>query len=114
MTLADRIEKGKPYATGFVLGLIAAPIVAFGAGWVSTSAARAAAVEEARIETLASVCSSAAQRSWAAQSMEVADLKGYKNREKRDELVGITLAEISVPGPLLKKVSAGCSKALSV
>ena len=44
MTFEQRLAASKPYITGFVLGLIAAPIIGFGAGWVSTSGARASAV----------------------------------------------------------------------
>ena len=55
MTFSQRVDSGKPYLTGFILGLIAAPIIAFSAGWVSTSGARAEAVENARGETLTGI-----------------------------------------------------------
>lgn len=113
MTFSQRFEHGKPYFTGFVVGLIAAPIIAFSAGWVSTTGARTAAVETARVETLAGICSSTAQVSWAAQSMDAAALKGWDNRTKRGELVATTMAGIQVPEPLAKKVSAGCDKLLA-
>lgn len=113
MTLSDRTEKAKPYITGFVLGLIAAPIIAFSAGWVSTTGARAEAVENARIETLAGVCSEAAQKSIAAQSMDPTALKGRDNRAKREEVVASAMAGMQVPEPLVRKVTSGCDKTLA-
>ncbi len=113
MTFSQRVEAGKPYFTGFVLGLIAAPIIAFSAGWVSTSGARASAVENARVETLAGICTSTAERMAAAQSTDLATLKGYDNRAKREELVAAAVADIEVPEDLVKKVSNGCNRTLA-
>jgi hypothetical protein len=113
MTMSQRIQNGKPYIWGFVAGLIAAPIIGFSAGWVSTSGARAEAVEGARVETLAGICTSHAQKSWAEQNMDVAALKGWDNRVKREELVATAMSGIEVPEPLVKKVSNGCNKSLA-
>ena len=113
MTISERIEHGKPYLTGFIFGLIAAPVIAFSAGWVSTTGARAEAVENARVETWAGVCSSSAARSWAEQSIQPASLKGWESREKRQELVAAALAGIQVPEPLVRKVAAGCERTLA-
>ena len=110
MTFSQRIESGKPYLTGFVLGLIAAPIIAFSAGWVSTSGARAEAVENARIETLVGICSATATRILTAQGTDLATLKGYENRAKRDELVAAAVADIEIPETLTKQVSGGCNR----
>jgi hypothetical protein len=113
MTFNQRLETGKPYITGFILGLIAAPIIAFSAGWVSTTGARATAVENARIETLAGFCSATAGRIAAAQSTDLTTLKGYDNRVKRDELVAAAMADIQVPEELLTKVTNGCNRTLA-
>ncbi len=113
MTYNDSVARGKPYVTGFVLGLVAAPIIAFSAGWVSTSGASANAVENARIETLAGVCSDHAQKSFASQNLDLATLKGWDNRAARDDLVAKTMANIEVPDQLAAKISAGCSKTLA-
>ncbi len=113
MTYNESVARGKPYITGFVVGLVAAPIIAFSAGWVSTSGASAEAVENARIETLAGVCSDTVQRSFASQSMDLATLKGWDNRLARDDLVATTMAGIQVPKALTGKVIAGCSKTLA-
>jgi len=113
MTFDQRLATGKPYITGFILGLIAAPIIAFSAGWVSTSGARAEAVENARIETLASFCSATAERMAAAQSTDLATLKGYDNRVKREELVTAAMADIQVPDELVTKVTNGCNRTLA-
>ena len=107
------VAKGKPYVTGFVLGLIAAPIIAFGAGWVSTTGARAEAVENARIETLADVCSDTVHRSFASQGMDLTTLKGWANRAAREDLVTTTMANIEVPDLLAGRITAGCSKSLA-
>jgi hypothetical protein len=112
MTFSQRVEKGKPYITGFIAGLVAAPIVAFSAGWVSTSGARAEAVENARIDTLAAVCSHEAQKSWALKSMDPAALKGWDNRVAREELVANTMSGIQVPEPIVTKVTASCNRTL--
>jgi hypothetical protein len=113
MSNNQTLEKGKLYATGFVLGLIAAPIIAFSAGWVTTSGARSAAVENARVETLAGVCADTVQRSYASQSMDLATLKGYDNRAARDDVVTKTVANIQVPDSLANRITAGCSKSLA-
>src|SRR5882672_4883920 len=110
MTFNQRVEAGKPYLWGFVIGLAVAPIVAFGAGWITTSGARAVAVEDARVETLAGICSANAEQMAAAQSTDLATLKGYDNRAKRDELVAAAMAGIKMPDALVKKVSNGCSQ----
>ena len=113
MSFNQRMETGKAYIVGFVVGLIAAPIIAFSAGWVSTSGARAAAVESARVETLAGICSSNAETMAAAQSTDLAMLKGYDNRAKREELVASAMAGIKMPEELMKKVSNGCNRTLA-
>ena len=113
MTYDQRIAKGKPYITGVILGLIAAPIIAFSAGWVSTSGARATAVENARVETFAGVCSDAAQKMAVSQSFDLTTLKGYDNRVNREEIVAAAMADISVPEDLVRKVSNGCNRTLA-
>ena len=113
MSFDERVKTAKPYLTGFVLGLIAAPILAFSAGWVSTTGARADAVENARVETLAGFCTTTAGRIAAAQSTDLATLKGYDNRVKRQELVDAAMADIQVPEPLVSKVSSGCNRTLA-
>jgi hypothetical protein len=113
MTFGQRVESGKPYLTGFVIGIIAAPILAFSAGWVSTSGARATAVEDARVETLAGVCSANAGRLAAAQSADLAAFKGYDNREKREELVASAMVNIAMPEELVRRVTNGCSRTLA-
>lgn len=113
MTFDERMRVGKPYITGFIIGLIAAPIIAFGAGWVSTSGARAEAVEKARVDTLASVCFSSAERIAASSSTDISTYKGYQNREKRDELVSAAMADLQVPDDLTKKVANGCNRTLA-
>jgi hypothetical protein len=110
MTFSQRVEAGKPYLTGFILGLVAAPIVAFSAGWVSTTGARAEAVENGRIEVLADVCSDAATRLSTTQSMDLTTLKGWDNRAKRDAFVAETMATIQVPEDLATRVSAQCGR----
>ncbi len=113
MTFDQRATAAKPYVVGFVVGVIAAPIIAFSAGWVSTSGARTEAVENARVETLAGICSSNAMRIAAAQSTDLTMLKGYQNREKRDELVASALADVQVPEELTRKVSNVCNRTLA-
>ena len=113
MTFNERITSGKPYVWGFVFGLVAAPIIAFSAGWVSTTGARADAVQNARVETLAGVCSDAAQKSWELKSTDLAAIKGYDNRVQRQELVDAALAAIQVPEELMTKVSNGCNRTLA-
>lgn len=113
MTITERMEASKPYITGFIIGIIAAPIVAFSAGWISTTDAREKAVENARIETLASFCSANATRTAATQSLDLATLKGFGNRARRGELVKATMAEITVPEALATKVSSACDRSLA-
>jgi hypothetical protein len=113
MTFDQRMAAAKPYITGFIVGLIAAPIIGFSAGWVSTSGARTTAVEDARVETLAGFCSATATRMAVAQSTDLATLKGYDNRAKREELVKAAMADIQVPEELVTKVTNGCNRTLA-
>jgi len=113
MTIKERIEASKPYLTGIIIGLIAAPIIGFGAGWVSTTTAREAAVEAARVDTLASVCSANAERMAAAQSTDLASLKGYENRAKREELVAAAMGDMQTPEPLVRQVTNSCIRTLA-
>ncbi len=113
MTFEERMAAAKPYITGFVIGVIAAPIVAFSAGWVSTSGARTQAVEDARVETLANICSSNAERMAMADNTDLTTLKGYKNRDAREALVKSALADMTVPDGLSNRVSNSCSRTLS-
>ena len=113
MTFDQRWAAAKPYMTGFILGLIAAPIVAFSAGWVSTSGARATAVENARIHTRADLCTGAAGRLAAAENTDITAVKGYDNRLKREELVAAAIAEIQMPEDLVTKVTSSCNRTLA-
>jgi hypothetical protein len=113
MTYRESVANAKPYVTGLIIGLIAAPIVGFSAGWVTTSGASADAVENARIETLAGVCADAVQKSFASQSMDLATLKGWDNRAARDDVVAKTMATIEVPDLLAANIRAGCGKTLA-
>lgn len=113
MTLDQILERTKPYAIGLVVGLIAAPIIGFNAGWITTTTASAQAAETARVDALAGICSTAAGRMATASSTDLAALKGYDNRAKRDELVAAILADIQVPADVLGKVSTSCGQSLS-
>ncbi len=113
MTFDERMRVGKPYVTGFILGLIAAPIIAFGAGWVSTTSARADAVESARVDTLASICSASAGRIATAEGSDLTTFKGYDNRAKRDELVTAAMADLQVPSDIATRVANSCSRTLA-
>lgn len=110
MSFSDRITTGKPYVWGFVVGLVAAPIIAFSAGWVATSGAQATAVENARVETWAGMCSEIAQRSVESESIDLASLAGWDNRAARDEFVARAMADIEIPEGLARRVSGECSK----
>ncbi len=113
MTYAQNAARTKPYVTGCLVGLLAAPIIAFSAGWVSTSGARADAVENARVETLAGVCSNVVIRSFASQNLDLATLKGWGNRAAREDIVAKTMTGIEVPDLLASRITAECSKVLA-
>ncbi|WP_425989397.1 hypothetical protein [Ensifer sp. R-19] len=113
MTLDQILERTTPYAIGLVVGLIAAPIIGFNAGWITTTTARTQASDEARVAALAGICSSAAGRMATASSTDLAALKGYDNRAKRDELVATIMTDIQVPADILGKVSTSCRRSLS-
>ncbi|KSV61795.1 hypothetical protein N183_37030 [Sinorhizobium sp. Sb3] len=113
MTFDQVLERTKPYAIGLVVGLIAAPIIGFNAGWITTTTASTLATETARVDALSGICSSAAGRMATANSTDLATLKGYDNRAKRDELVAAIMADIKIPADVLGKVSTSCSRSLS-
>jgi hypothetical protein len=112
MTFDQRVAVAKPYITGFVIGLIVAPIVAFSAGWVSTTSARADAVENARVETFAGLCSTKVQSMATSQNIDLATLKGYANRDKRQALVTAAMGDFQTPDALVSKVSNSCERTL--
>ncbi len=70
-------------------------------------------MENARIETLAGICSATAERMAAADSTDLATLKGYENRAKREALVAAAMAEMQVPDALVKKVANSCNRTLA-
>ncbi|MNT46748.1 hypothetical protein D3C72_1834150 [compost metagenome] len=109
----QNIQRAKPYLWGFVLGLIAAPVVAFSAGWVTTTGASSLAIEAARVDTLAAVCMTNAGRMATASNTDLATIKGFDNRAKRDEFVAAALADVQVPDNLVGKVASSCSRTLS-
>ena len=113
MTFDQRWTAAKPYVTGFVIGLIAAPMIAFSAGWVSTTGARVTAVEEARVETLAGICSTSVGKLAMIGNTDLATLKGYENRDKREAMVTTAMADIQAPADLAKKIANSCSRTLS-
>lgn len=113
MTFDQVLERTKPYAIGLVVGLFAAPIIGFNAGWITTTIASTLAAETARVDALAGICSGAAGRMATATSTDLAALKGYDNRAKRDELVATIMADIQVPADVVGKVSTSCSRSLS-
>jgi len=113
MTFDERIQTAKPYLVGFAAGLIAAPIVAFSLGWVSTSSASATAVENARVGTLVGICTSTAGRMASEQNADLATFKTYDNRVKRGELVAAAIGSVQMPEELVKKVTSDCNRALS-
>ncbi|MEY9199312.1 hypothetical protein ABIA16_004491 [Sinorhizobium fredii] len=113
MTFDQVLERTKPYAIGLIVGLFAAPIIGFSAGWITTTTASTQAAEEARVAALAGICSSAAGRMATASSTDLAALKGYDNRAKRDELVASIMTDIQVPADILGRVSTSCSRSLS-
>ncbi|WP_234827179.1 MULTISPECIES: hypothetical protein [Sinorhizobium] len=78
-----------------------------------TTTASAQASETARVDALTGICSSAAGRMATARSTDLAALKGYDNRAKRDELVAVIMADIQVPADILDKISTSCSRSLS-
>jgi hypothetical protein len=49
----------------------------------------------------------------SASSTDLAALKGYDNRAKRDELVATIMTDIQVPADILGRVSTSCSRSLS-
>lgn len=113
MTYDQRMATGKPYIVGFIIGVFAAPIVAFSAGWVSTSGARETAVENARIETLSAICFASVERRAASESIDLAKVKGYENREKREALVAAAMSDFNVPAELAKSVAGSCNRTLA-
>ena len=60
MTSNQRLKASKPYLQGFMIGLIAAPIIGFSAGWVVTSGSAHAMAEQqgekAVIAALTPIC----------------------------------------------------------
>lgn len=48
-----------------------------------------------------------------ATSTDLAALKGYDNRAKRDEFVATILTDIQVPADIFGRVSTSCSRSLS-
>ncbi|MFC4350122.1 hypothetical protein ACFOW6_01060 [Fodinicurvata halophila] len=80
------LNRGKPYILGGILGVIAAVIIGFSAGWVVTSDTMAEEVYSARTNAYATVCATNSMESWKEQGNEMDALGGYSN-EERDALI---------------------------
>lgn len=80
-----KLAVGKPYIIGAVLGAIALAMLQFNAGWVVTAGAHTNAVQQAQLETVATVCAMQASQHWLSEGNETASLTGWSNDE-RDQL----------------------------
>lgn len=80
------LTRGRPYLLGGALGVIAAVVIEFSAGWVVTSDTMAEEVHSARANAYATVCATNSMESWKDQGNELEALDGYSNQE-RDALI---------------------------
>lgn len=74
--------QAKPYLVGGVIGVIAAAVIEFSAGWVVTSGTMAEEVHNARTNAYATVCATNSIESWKADNNDIADLEGYSNDQR--------------------------------
>lgn len=78
--------QAKPYLVGGAIGVIAAAVIEFSAGWVVTSGTMAEEVQSARVNAYATVCATNSIESWKAENNDMAELEGFSN-DQRDALI---------------------------
>lgn len=112
MAVGDALTKTKPFVFGLVVGVAVAAIVGFSTGWVVTAGAKERAVWTAKVDRLAAICAAQATDQWQAQGGDVAALRGWDGREKREQLVEQVATALRLEGPLARDVGSECSRRL--
>lgn len=113
MASGEFFERIKPYGFGFGGGLIVGVIAVFATGWGVTASTMAEAVEEARVQPMASLCAAEAEHAWQAQGKKLEDISGWTNREAREELVTTTMEQWAIPDELKAEVIDACASELA-
>lgn len=101
-------ERIKPYGFGFGGGLIVGVIAVFATGWGVTASNMAEAVEEARVQPMASLCAAEVEEAWKAQGNKLDGLTGWTNREAREEFVTATMDKWAIPDTLKADIINAC------
>ncbi|MFC4350123.1 hypothetical protein ACFOW6_01065 [Fodinicurvata halophila] len=86
MNTGDIWGQAKPYIIGGAIGVVAAIIIEFSAGWVVTSGTMAEEVQSARTNVYATVCATNSIESWKDENRDMAELEGFSN-DQRDALI---------------------------
>jgi glutamine amidotransferase PdxT len=112
MKIQDTLAGLKPVAGGAVGGIAVAAIVAFSFNWIYTAGATTQKVHQAKVETLAEVCETKAERFWTKQEgMKMAKLDGWDN-EQRNQLATQFTPELPDDDGIHDDVVDACDEAL--
>lgn len=82
MSLSERLQHLKPYATGAAVGIVTAAIVGFSADWIVMKGTMDQEVRAAKVAVLAQVCQETAGAHWKEQGNQTAALEGWRNEER--------------------------------
>ena len=86
--------KATHWAIGGVGGVALAAFLGFGSGWVTTHSRMTEAVAEARVSTLAAVCTGEAVVSWKEQKRDLAALRKIDAWDTREKLAKQVAADL--------------------
>lgn len=92
-----KFEQIKPYVTGIVIGLIAAPVIAFSFGWIVTTGSMETSVQEAKLQVLAAACADRATAYRTAENITT-DISGWQERDAREQIAGRFVVNVDQDG----------------
>ncbi len=81
--MQKRFATIRPYLVGAVVGGIVIMIVSLKAGWVVGAGGHRSALNEARLEVVATVCAQQANAQWLADGNEASGLDGWSNEDRK-------------------------------
>lgn len=109
----SKFEQVKPYITGIVIGLVAAPVIAFSFGWIVTTNSMETSVQEAKLQVLAAACADRATAYRTAENITT-DISGWQERDARETLAGRFVVSMEEDGVQDDEIIEECADLLDV
>lgn len=109
----NKFEQIKPYITGIVIGLIAAPVIAFSFGWIVTTSSMETSVHEAKLQVLAAACANEATAYRTAENITT-DISGWQERDAREQIAARFVGTLEEDGLENDDIVEECADLLDV